>query len=58
MIEFNSSLTITLKELQMSRITYQEVYEGVVQETGKTGIMISLISLFIYLATRNEPLVK
>lgn len=58
MIEFNDSLAVTLKELQMSRITYQEVYEGVVQETGKTGIMISLISLFIYLATRNEPLVK
>jgi hypothetical protein len=42
----------------MSRVTYQEVYNGVVQESGKTGFVVSLISLFIYLATRNEPLVK
>ncbi len=42
----------------MSRITYQEVYNGVVQESGKTGFVVSLISLFIYLATRNESVVK
>ncbi len=42
----------------MSRVTYQEVYNGVVQESGKTGWIVSLISLFIYLATSKEPLVK
>ncbi len=31
------------------RVTYQEVYEGVVAESGKTGFMISVISLAIYL---------